>query len=332
MEVAVLLRSLSVELGLELIAGKSGLDRRITAPEIQKPGLALTGFISMVKPGLVQILGKTEIDYLWSLTPKERLTAANWLTKCQPPAIIVTRNLDLPEQLVKSASETRVPLITTGLSSTLLLESLQKFLANRMAKQRSIHGVMVDVFGVGILLVGKSGIGKSESALELIMRGHRLVADDVVDINFVPPSTVVAAGNELIRHNMEIRGLGIINIKDLFGVAAIRETKRIQLVIYIEEWDKNKTYDRLGIVTQTHNLLGVTIPKIDVPVRPGRSLTTIIEVAARNQILKVMGHHSALEFQSKIDASVDRMSAASGARLSRLPHSLPPDLIDGSSD
>jgi HPr kinase/phosphorylase len=327
MEVAVLLKSLSVELGLELIAGKNGLDRRITAPEIQKPGLALTGFTQMVKPGLIQVLGKTEIDYLWSLTPDRRRTAATWLSRCKPPAIIVTRNLDVPEQLLKSASESRIPLITTGLRSILLLESLYKFLSNRMAQQRSIHGVMVDVFGVGVLLIGKSGIGKSESALELVMRGHRLVADDVVDVNFVPPSTVVAAGNELIRHNMEIRGLGIINIKDLFGVAAIRETKRIQLVINIEEWDKNKTYDRLGVVTRTHMILGVTIPKIDIPVRPGRSLTSIIEVAARNQILKVMGHHSALEFQNKIDASVDSISSA-GRELNSLQHSLPETIIN----
>ena len=331
MEVDVLLRSLNVELGLELIAGKNGLDRRITDPEIQKPGLALTGFTSMVKPGLVQVLGKTEIDYLWSLAPDARRIASNWLTKCQPPAIVVTRNLDIPQQLIKSASDTRIPLITTGLSSTLLLESLYKFLSNRMAQQRSIHGVMVDVFGVGVLLIGKSGIGKSESALELIMRGHRLVADDVVDVNFVPPSSIIAAGNELIRHNMEIRGLGIINIKDLFGVAAIRETKRIQLVIHIEEWNNNKMYDRLGIVTQTHEILGVTIPRIDIPVRPGRSLTSIIEVAARNQILKVMGHHSALEFQNKIDASVDNISLPNDKK-SQLPHSLPGTLIDEASD
>ena len=331
MEVAVLLRSLNVELGLELIAGKTGLDRRITAPEIQKPGLALAGFTSMVKPGLVQLLGKTEIDYLWSLSPDKREQASTWLTKCQPPAIIVTRNLDIPEQLIKKTSDSRIPLITTGLSSILLLESLYKFLANRMAQQRSIHGVMVDVFGVGILLIGKSSIGKSESALELVMRGHRLVADDVVDINFIPPSSVIAAGNELIRHNMEIRGLGIINIKDLFGVAAIRETKRIQLVIHIEEWDKNKEYDRLGVVIQNHMLLGVSIPRLDVPVRPGRSLTTIIEVAARNQILKVMGHHSALEFQNKIDSNVERLSSI-GSKKSRLPHSLPASLIDETLD
>lgn len=331
MEVSTLLRSLRVELGFELVAGKSGLDRRITGPGIQKSGLALTGFTSMVKPGLIQVLGKAEIDYLWSLDPKSRKSAAHHLISCSPPVIVVTRSLDMPEQLINQASEARIPLMTTGLRSALLIETLHKFLANRMAQVRSIHGVLVDVFGVGILLVGKSGIGKSECALELVMRGHRLVADDVVDVNFIPPSSIIGAGNELIRHNMEIRGLGIINIKDLFGVAAIRESKRIQLVINVEDWDNSKVYDRLGIVTQTHSILGVSIPRIDIPVRPGRSLTSIIEVAARNQILKVMGHHSALEFQHKIDASVENASLG-GRAASELPHSLPAGIIDDDAE
>jgi HPr kinase/phosphorylase len=153
----------------------------------------------------------------------------------------------------------------------------------------------------------------------------------VVDVNLTPPSTIIGAGNELIRHNMEIRGLGIINIKDLFGVAAIRETKKIQLVIHIEEWDNTKTYDRLGIVTQTHDILGVSVPRIDIPVRPGRSLTSIIEVAARNQILKLMGHHSALEFQHKIDASMDQ-NARKERQLEQLPHALHGKIIEGDMD
>ncbi len=331
MEVSTLFRALRVELGLELIAGKSGLDRRITGPGIQKSGLALTGFNQMVKPGLIQVLGKTEIDYLWSLEPRKRLEASGHLISCSPPGIVVTRSLDIPEQLIKSAADARIPLMSTGLRSELLIESLHKFLANRMAQVRSIHGVLVDVFGVGILLIGKSGIGKSECALELVMRGHRLVADDVVDVNYIPPSSIVGAGNELIRHNMEIRGLGIINIKDLFGVAAIRESKKIQLVINVEDWDNSKVYDRLGIVTQTHSILGVSIPRIDIPVRPGRSLTSIIEVAARNQILKVMGHHSALEFQHKIDASVEHASQIARSN-SELPHSLPAGIIDDDAE
>ncbi len=305
MEIKTLLSALRVELGLEILAGQDGLDRRVTSVSVQKPGLALAGFSDMIKPGRLQVLGQTEIDYLWSLVPKERGVAAAHLLSCTPPVVVVTRGADVPEQLVQAADEGRIPLLKTGLRSSIFIEALHRFLANRLSRVRSIHGVLVDVFGVGVLMVGKSGIGKSESALELIMRGHRLVADDVIDVSKRPPSTIVGSGNELIRHHMEIRGLGIINIKDLFGVSAIRETKRINLVVSLEEWDTGKTYERLGVASNTHEILGVVLPKVVIPVRPGRSLTTIVEVAARNQLLKIMGHHSAVEFQNRVQESLD---------------------------
>ncbi|MBN2530240.1 MAG: HPr(Ser) kinase/phosphatase [Deltaproteobacteria bacterium] len=334
MKISSLLNALRVELGLELIAGAAGLGRKITGPGIQKSGLALAGFNKMVNPGLIQVLGQTEIDYLWSLAPKQRREAADNLILLGPPGIVVSRSSGIPEQLVQSADMGCIPLMSTGLRATLLIDSLHKYMANRMARIRSIHGVLVEVFGIGILLIGKSGIGKSECAMELVMRGHRLVADDVVDVNYNPPSSIVGAGNELIRHNMEIRGLGIINIKDLFGVSAICESKKIELVVNLEDWDNSKMYDRLGIVTQAHNILGVAIPRIDIPVRPGRSLTSIIEVAARNQILKVMGHHSALEFQSRIDANVavaQRNSSAPPEQPYRLPAGIIDDSVEDSS-
>ena len=305
MEIKTLLTALRVELGLELLAGQEGLDRRITAASIQKPGLALAGFREMFKPGRAQIFGRTEIDYLWSLAPKERAAAVDNLTSCSPPVIIVTRGADIPEQLISGADACRIPLLLTGLRSSIFVEALHKYLANRLARIRSIHGVLTDVFGVGVLVIGKSGIGKSECALDLVMRGHRLVADDVIDVSKKPPSTIIGSGNELVRHHMEIRGLGIINIKDLFGVSAIRETKRIELVVSLEEWESGKTYERLGIKRKTHEILGVSLPKVIIPVRPGRSLTSIVEVAARNQLLKVMGHHSAREFQHRIQDSLN---------------------------
>ena len=321
MEVKTLLGALQVELGLEVIAGLDGLDRRVTGASIQKPGLALTGFTAMLKPGRLQLLGRTEVEYLWSLEPTKRTAATEVLLGSNPPAVIVSRGSDVPDQLMKSADRHKVPLIITGLRSSLLVDALHKFLAVRLAKVRSIHGVLVDVFGVGALIIGRSGIGKSECALELVMRGHRLVADDVVDVSKKPPSTIVGAGNELIRHHMEVRGLGIINIKDLFGVAAIRETKRIDLVVVLEEWAKGRQYDRLGVVSETHEVLGVSIPKVVIPVRPGRSLATIIEVASRNQLLKAMGHHSAVEFQHRIETS---MKTATGK--APVPHSLTCDV------
>jgi len=317
MEAGNLVSSLRIELGLDLVAGADGLDRRVTEASIQRPGLALAGFAEMLEPGRVQVLGRTEIDYLWSLGPAERLAAADNLFGASPPLAIVTRGAEIPEQLARSADAHRVPLAITGLRSSLLVEALHIFLANRLARVRSIHGVLVDVFGVGVLIIGKSGIGKSECALELVMRGHRLVADDVVDVSKRPPSTIVGSGNALIRHHMEIRGLGIIDIRDLFGVAAIRENKRIDLVIDMEEWSEAKSYDRLGAQTATREILGVAIPEILIPVRPGRSLTTIVEVAARNQLLKAMGHNSAADFQKEIDERIRRTGREPEESLAR---------------
>jgi HPr kinase/phosphorylase len=305
MEIKTLLSALRVELGLEIIAGHKGLDRRITAASIQKPGLALAGFVEMFKPGRVQVFGRTEVDYLWSLVPDERTKAVENLLGCAPPAVVVTRGLDIPEQLIGSADTHSVPLLQTGLRSSIFVDSLHRYLSNRLARVRSVHGVLVDVFGVGVLMIGKSGIGKSECALELVMRGHRLVADDVIEISKRPPSTIIGSGAELIRHHMEIRGLGIINVRDLFGVAAIRETKRIDLVVSLEDWDSEKSYERLGVSSTTHEILGVVLPKVLIPVRPGRSLTTIVEVAARNQLLKAMGHHSAMEFQNRVQEGLN---------------------------
>jgi HPr kinase/phosphorylase len=305
MEIRTLLSALRVELGLEIIAGQEGLDRRVSAASIQKPGLALAGFVEMFKPGRMQVFGRTEIDYLWSLVPKQRRQAVDNLLSCLPPAVVVTRGSDIPEQLIGAADTYNVPLLQTGLRSSIFVDSLHRYLSNRLARVRSVHGVLVDVFGVGVLMIGKSGIGKSECALELVMRGHRLVADDVIEISKRPPSTIIGSGAELIRHHMEIRGLGIINVRDLFGVAAIRELKRIDLVVSLEDWDDEKTYERLGVSKNTHEILSVVLPKVLIPVRPGRSLTAIVEVAARNQLLKSMGHHSAMEFENRVQESLN---------------------------
>ncbi len=326
MEIGNLLSALRVELGLEILAGKKGLNRRITAASIQKPGLALAGFSEMFKPGRVQVFGRTEIDYLWSLTPTARIKAVENLLRCTPPVVVVTRGADAPEQLVSAAEARQIPLLITGLRSSVFVEALHKYLANRLARVRSVHGVLVDVFGVGVLMVGKSGIGKSECALDLVMRGHRLVADDVIDVSKKPPSTIIGSGNELIRHHMEIRGLGIINIKDLFGVSAIRETKRIDLVTSLEDWETGKTYERLGVIGSTYEILGVALPRVKIPVRPGRSLTSIVEVAARNQLLKTMGHHSAMEFQQRVQDSLNLAKKWSDIELP--PYSIPRQLTE----
>jgi HPr kinase/phosphorylase len=207
--------------------------------------------------------------------------------------------------VVRDAAERHgIPLMVTSLLSSTFIVRVQEFLADALTASTSVHGVLLDVFGVGILLLGKSGIGKSECALDLVMRGHRLVADDIVDIKRRQHDSVYGSGSAIIKHHMEIRGLGIINIKDLFGIAAVRDRKKIELVIELLDWDPSVEYDRLGIEERKFNILDVEVPMLTVPVRPGRNMSTIIEVAARNQLLKFQGHHSAREFQDKLNREI----------------------------
>jgi HPr kinase/phosphorylase len=214
--------------------------------------------------------------------------------------LVITRNLEVPELLVEEADKKDIPLFRTDLITTDFIERVTNFLEEKLASTCSIHGVLIDVFGIGILILGKSGIGKSECALDLILRGHRLVADDMVYIQKRSPSALIGSGFEVIQHHMEIRGLGIINIRSLFGVEAIRERKKIELVLELMEWDNQREYDRLGFEEEKYPILGVELPMLRIPVTPARNLTTIIEVAARNHLLKVMGYDSALEFEKKL--------------------------------
>jgi HPr kinase/phosphorylase len=303
-QVEQLLKDDEFELGLTLLAGASGVGRIIDHDKIQKPGLALTGYTDYVKTHRVQVLGNSEIGYLWQLSAEERARACRHITEHQVACILVTKGLKVPEELLQGCEETQTPLLLTQLLSSQLISKLQAFLEERLAPQTALHGVLVDVFGVGVLMLGKSGIGKSECALDLIMRHHRLVADDVVEIKRKGPDVVFGGGSELIKHHMEIRGLGILNIKDLFGVAAVRERKRIELVVELVEWSDEEEYDRIGIDERAYTILGVDVPLITVPVRPGRNMTSIIEVAARNQLLKLQGHHSAWEFQERLSQAM----------------------------
>jgi HPr kinase/phosphorylase len=218
--------------------------------------------------------------------------------------MVVTKNLEIPQTLIDACERADVTLMKTTLLSSTFIQQVQSFLDEALTASASLHGVLMDVFGVGILLLGKSGIGKSEIALDLVMRGHRLVADDIVDVTRRKPGTIYGAGNPIIKHHMEIRGLGIINIKDLFGIAAVRDRKKIELVIELVEWDPMQEYDRLGVEEQKFSVVGVEIPLAVVPVRPGRNMTTIIEVAARNHLLKLQGHHSAREFAERLNRAI----------------------------
>jgi HPr kinase/phosphorylase len=294
------------EFGLELalVAGKDGLDRIISSPRIQKPGLALAGFTEHLHEERVQVFGNTEISYLQTLPAERQRESLRKLFDENLACVVVTKDLELPQALIDACNEASLALMKTHLASSAFIQQVQQFLEDSLTESSSHHGVLMDVFGVGILLLGKSGIGKSEIALDLVMRGHRLVADDIVDVTRRKANAVYGTGNPIIKHHMEIRGLGIINIKDLFGVASVRDRKKIELVIELVEWEPQREYDRLGVEEQTYTLVGVELPLSVVPVRPGRNLTTLIEVAARNHLLKLQGHHSAKEFAEKLNKAI----------------------------
>ncbi len=291
-------------LHLELLAGKEGLGKKLTIPRIQKPGLALTGDTTNLHPGRLQIFGRAEMKYIASLTPAKRRKIVERLFAVDIACIIVTRGAEVPRPLITVCNKHDVPLMRTKLLTSTFVNRATRFLEESLAATTCLHGVLLDVFGVGVLIIGKSGIGKSECALDLVLRGHRLVADDIVNIRKRPPSTLVGGGSEIIKHHMEIRGLGIINIRDLFGISAVRDRKVVEIVVELSEWDPEIEYDRLGIDEQRHNILDVSLPLIQIPVRPGRNLSAIIEVAARNHLLKLGGHHSAREFQEQLTAAI----------------------------
>ncbi len=288
------------QLGLTLMAGRKGLNKRITHSQVQKMGLALTGFVKFIDPKRVQIIGNTEMSYFRTMLPDQQEKVIHEICRLDLSCLVITRNLEIPELLLQRADEMGIPLLRTNLKSFDFIERVTQWLEERLASSTSIHGVLIDVYGVGVLLLGKSGIGKSECALDLILRRHRLVADDMVHIQKRSPSTLIGSGFEVIQHHMEIRGLGIINIRSLFGVEAIRERKKIELVLELVEWDTQQEYDRLGFEEEKYAILGIDLPMFRIPVTPARNLSTIIEVAARNHLLKLMGYHSALEFEKKL--------------------------------
>jgi HPr kinase/phosphorylase len=291
-------------LRLVLLAGEAGLARRISNQRIQKPGLALAGYVKQVHPERVQILGSTEISYLQTLSEDEARRSVDSFMSLDPACVIVTKGLDVPQVLLDSAEKMGVPLLRTPIVSSTAIDAIQKHLELQLAPTASIHAVLMDVLGVGVLLLGKSGIGKSEAALDLIMRGHRLVADDLVEVRRTSGEVLVGWASELIKHHMEVRGLGIINIKDMFGVAAVRDEKKIELVLELTRWDASETHDRLGLDEMVYPILEVPVPLLRIPVSPGRNVSSLIEVAARNRLLQVRGHHSAREFQERLDRAL----------------------------
>lgn len=288
-------------LDLHCIAGRRGLPRAITVPEINRPGLALCGFYENFAVNRVQLFGRGEVAYLQKLNRENNTEPIKNFFTPQMPCCIFAYNLEPTEQFRQIAEENYCPILQTGLTSNELVDRLIRVFSSIFAAHQTLHGVLVEVYGIGILLNGHSGVGKSETALELVERGHRLVADDIIEIRCVNGNTILGRGvNSMISHHMEIRGLGIINISQLYGVGAIRNQKEVQLIVQLEDWDSSKAYDRLGTEQRKMDLLGVKLPIIEIPVRPGRNLPIIIEAAAMNERLKEMGYNSAKEFNQNI--------------------------------
>jgi len=306
-EVGELLRDEELA-GLELtvLAGDGRLDARIHHPRVQKPGLAFAGYYAYVKPGRIQIVGESEIEYLKTLGPGERRTRFDKITALDVPAFVVTKGLTPPDDFLALCREREMPLLGSTALSSMVIKRISWFLEEHLVPSTHLHGVFLDVYGLGVLLIGDSGVGKSECALDLITRGHSLVADDRVTVKRFPSDDLIGFCEEPLRHHMELRGLGIINVQDLFGLAAVRERKAVDLVVELEHWREGQPYERLGLDETLFPILGVSVPYIKMPVALGRNVSILVEIAARNHVLKLQGHHSAREFARKLEEQLER--------------------------
>jgi HPr kinase/phosphorylase len=289
---------------LEIVAGEDGLRRIIITDDLNRPGLEMAGYFNYYPVERAQMLGRTELAFLETLTTEERCDRMERLCHEETPCVIITRGLEIPLELIEIANERNFPVLRSSVATTILLSRITNFLEKKLAPSATIHGVLVDVYGVGMLITGGSGIGKSETALELVKRGHRLIADDAVEIRQTSDNNLFGTAPELIRHLLEIRGLGILNVMTLFGAGAVRNQTSISLVVKLENWQQDKQYDRLGLDEETTKIIETEVPLLTVPVRPGRNLAVILEVAAMNFRLKRMGYNAALQFTNKLTEAI----------------------------
>ncbi|GIN70823.1 HPr kinase/phosphorylase [Bacillus sp. J14TS2] len=285
---------------LELISGEEGVHKPITTTDISRPALELAGFFNYYPAERVQLLGRTEIDFSSRLLKSERKERMELLCNDITPAIVISRGLEIPKELVESAERNSVPLLRTSMKTTRFSSKLTNYLESELAPTTAVHGVLIDIYGIGVLITGQSGVGKSETALALIKRGHQLVADDCVEISEIEENMLVGSPPPLLKQLLEIRGLGIINVMTLFGAGAVRSSKKITLSVHLELWDEQKHYDRVGLDEDKLKIIHTEIPKLTIPVRPGRNLAVIIEVAAMNFRLKNMGVNAAKQFTERL--------------------------------
>lgn len=300
--------------GLEadLLAGSAGLDRSITLPYIQKTGLALAGFDEYLRTGRVLVFGESEIRFLERMNGDTRAGSLRRLFARDLPCVLVTDGFDAPPEMMAEAERVGVPLLRTALPTPIAIARLTAHLEDLLAPRELLHGVLMDILGLGVFIAGESGIGKSECALDLVVRGHRLVADDTVEVRCRAQSLLIGVCPELTRNHIEIRGLGLINVSDLFGISATRASKRVELIVQLERWEAGKEYDRLGLDTETQEMLGVRVPLIRMPVAPGRNLAMLVEVAARNQLLRSRGRHAAKILTDRLERRLESLAEREG--------------------
>ncbi len=303
-----LFQSRNQDLELTLLTSSASLNRTIHNAELNRPGLALTGFLDRFPNKRIQVLGETEMAYIGQIDKNRLADVATRIFDADVPMVIVAKGITPPIEFIQVADEFTTPVFSSRLTTSLLVQKLSAYLDHVFAPSTTVHGTLVDVYGVGLLYTGKSGIGKSEVALDLVERGHRLVADDIVKIVRVAPDVIMGTGSDLLGHHMEIRGVGIIDVEELFGIRAIRLQKRIEVEVNLALWQEAEDYDRLGTENQLTTVLGVQIPIVKVPISPGKNITVISEVIAMNHMLKVYGENSAVEFAKKLSQRLSRQS------------------------
>jgi HPr kinase/phosphorylase len=304
-----LLEAAGATLRLRLVSGARGLDRVISLPRLQQPGLALAGYLPQLHPDRVQVLGNSEVSYLATLETVRARSAVAAVAEAGVACFVVTNGVMPPPTLSEPAEAAGVAVLASELRTADFIRTASAWLEERLAPETQLHGNLVEMHGLGILLLGKSGIGKSEAALDLVSRGHRLVADDVVVVRRISPQVLRGRAAKLLEHHMEIRGLGVIDVEALFGTLATLDERQLDLVVELVEWPGGA--DRLGLVEERYTLLEVELPQVRVPVRPGRSIAMLIETAARNHLLRRRGRHSAQGFTTRIDEEISRRRRAS---------------------
>jgi len=296
----ITVRKMVEDLKLEEINFPENDKKHITTTEINRPGIQIAGFFDYFAYERIQLIGKVEYKYMSTLTPEQRLERLDKLLSYDIPCIIISRNLPIYDELLMAAEKYQRKILRSNRNTTKLVSKLVNYLETELAPIITMHGVLMDIYGVGVLITGKSGIGKSETAVELIKRGHLLVADDAVEVKKIGQEVLLGYAPEIIRHMMEVRGIGIIDIKSIYGVGAIKVSTYIDLVIHLEEWEPDKNYDRLGLDEKYREILGMKISEVVLPIKPARNVALLIEVAARNYRQKEMGYHAAKEFDKRL--------------------------------